>query len=329
MTADINGEVLNNNGETYYGAPNSDAPYQAPKHKKAWKPINYLCLGIALIPILSFAFFNAFPVVISFISMFVDMDYNQLDTMRWNNFENFVQVFKDDRFWLSWKNTLILGTAPFVTLVIALIIATLLNQKIKGETVFQVLFFIPYICSGVAVSIMWQWIFDKDMGALNAIFGSNLEWLDNADKPWLLQVAIYITIVWQAPAYGIVMYKAALRNVNPSLYEAASIDGANGWQKFWNVTMPGIKPVTLFLLLASITQGLGLFEQVKILAPIQWTGIAGPADVGLTVNYYIYLEGVQNSNMEYASVMSWILFVVSFGISFFVIRARNKASEEA
>lgn len=297
--------------------------------KPKWKAVNYLCLALALIPILSFTFFNAFPVVISFVSMFTNMENNQLDTMKWNNFENFTNVFKDERFWLSWKNTLILGSAPFVTLVIALVIATLLNQKIKGETLFQVLFFIPYICSGVAVSIMWQWIFNKDLGALNAILGQSIEWLDNGDKPWLLQVAIYITILWSAPSYGIVMYKAALRNVNPSLYEAASIDGANGWQKFWNVTMPGIKPVTLFLLLASITQGLGLFDQVLILAPIQHTGIAGPFDAGLTVNYYIYVKGVKQGEMEYAAVMSWILFIVSFGISFFVIRARNKASEEA
>lgn len=314
-----------------------------PRRSK-WKPVNYLCLAIALVPILSFVFFNAFPVVISFISMFVDMDNNQLDTMRWNNFENFVKVFNDttefinsktqetveyNMFWRAWRNTLILGTAPFVTLVIALAIATLLNQKIKGERVFQVLFFIPYICSGVAISIMWQWIFDKDLGAINAILGQHLEWLNNDAKPYLLQIAIYITILWSAPAYGIVMYKAALKNVNPSLYEAAGMDGCNGWQKFWHVTMPQIKPVTLFLLLASITQGLGLFDQVLILAPTSWTGHAGPYDSALTVNYYIYLRGVQDGEMELASVASWILFAVTFAISFFVIRARNKASEEA
>lgn len=297
--------------------------------KNKWQGVNYLCFALALIPIVSFAFFNIFPVVISFVSMFTDMEYNQLDTMRWNNFENFINVFQDDRFWLSWKNTLIMGSAPFVTLVIALIIAVLLNQKIKGETLFQVLFFIPYICSGVAVAIMWKWIFDTDLGVINDILGQKINWLNNIDRPWLLQVAVYITILWQAPAYGIVMYKAALRNVNPALYEAASVDGANGWHQFWHITMPSIKSVTLFLLLASINQGLALFEQVTILAPIQWTGIAGPEDVGLTVNYYIYLTGVQNGEMEYAAVMSWILFVVSFAIAYPVIRARNKAAEEA
>lgn len=297
--------------------------------KSKWKPVNYLCLALALIPVISFIFFNAFPVVISFVSMFTEMDNNQLDTMRWNNFENFINVFKDDRFWLAWKNTLILGTAPFVTLVIALAIAVLLNQKIKGETVFQVLFFIPYICSGVAISIMWKWIFDADMGVISSILGKSIEWLNNVDKPYLLNIAVYITILWSAPAYGIVMYKAALRNVNPALYEAASIDGCNGWQKFIYITLPGIKQVTLFLVLSSIGHGLGLFDQVLILAPLQWTGIAGPSDTALTINYYIYIKGVLHGEMEYAAVMSWILFAVTFGVSFFVIRARNKASEEA
>lgn len=297
--------------------------------RKKWRPINYLCFGIVLIPIVSFVFFNAFPVIISFVSMFMDMDNNQLDTMRWNNFENFINVFQDDRFWQAWKNTLILGTAPFITLVIALVIAVLLNQKVKGETLFQVLFFIPYICSGVAVAIMWKWIFDTDLGVINTILGQNIEWLDNPDKPWLLKVAIYVTILWQAPAYGIVMYKAALRNVNPALYEAASVDGANGWHQFWHITMPSIKSITLFLLLASINQGLSLFDNVLILAPLSWTGIAGPSDTALTINYYIYIKGVQNGEMEYAAVMSWFLFIITFVISFFVIRARNRAAEEA
>lgn len=188
--------------------------------------------------------------------------------------------------------------------------------------------FVPYICSAVAVAIMWQWVFSKDFGVLNAIFGTNIDWLNDAEHPSRLIWCVYITIVWSAPAYGIVMFKAALKNVNPSLYEAASLDGANGFDRFWYVTLPAIKQVTLFLLLAGITGGLAVFDSVTVLAPISWTGVAGPGDIGLTVNYYIYIKGVQQSEMEYAAVMSWILFIVTFAISFFVIRARNKAAEE-
>ncbi len=308
-----------------------DADNVVPKRKIKWKPISYICLAVVFIPIVAYFAFNGFPVVLSFVSMFTDMDANDITTMQWNNFENFKLVFSDTRFWGSWKTTLILATAQIVTLFIALVIAVLLEQKVKGAKVLQVIYFIPYICSGVAVAIMWMQVFDKDFGFLNAIIGKidgeYINWLDDNENPMRLIFCVYVTIVWQAPAYGIVMFKAALKNVNPALYEAASLDGANGFYKFWHVTLPAIKSVLLFLLLASVTQGLAVFDSVLVLAPLDWTQVAGPNDVGLTVNYYIYLMGVYNDEMEYAAVMSWFMFAVTFLASFPIIKARNKASE--
>lgn len=298
-----------------------------PKRKIKWKPLSWLCLAIVFIPIVAYFIFNGFPVVLSFISMFTEMDNNDLTTMQWNGFENFVKVFNDQRFWKSWGVTLILATSQFVTLFIALIIAVLLEQKVKGAKVLQVIYFIPYICSGVAVAIMWSWVFSRDFGIVNAVLGQKIDWLNDTEKPFRLVLCVYITIVWQAPAYGIVMFKAALKNVNPSLYEAASIDGAGSFSRFFYVTLPSIKAVLLFLLLSSITQGLAVFDSVLVLAPLQWTGVAGPDDVGLTVNYYIYIKGVSQGEMEYAAVMSWFLFAVTFVLTFPVIRARNKSSE--
>lgn len=298
------------------------------RKKKKWKPTNYMCLGLAFIPIISFFIFNGMPVVLSFISMFNDMDNNMLDTMRWNSFENFKLVFCDERFWHGWKTTLILATTQFVSLFIALIISVLLDQKIKGSNVFQVIFFIPYICSSIAVAIMWQWVFSTNFGILNAILGEKINWLYDYEHSYRLVIAIYITIIWSAPAYGIVMFKAALKNINPSLYEAADMDGANAFRKFWHITLPGIKSVTLFLILAGITSGVAIFDQVKILAPISWTGVAGPNDAGLTISYYIYLKGVEQGEMEYAAVMSWFMFAVTFLITFPIIRARNRADRE-
>ena len=124
------------------------------------------------------------------------------------------------------------------------------------------------------------------------------------------------------------MFNAALKGINPSLYEAAEIDGANGFAKFWYITLPSLKSVTLFLILAGINHGLAIFDQVVILAPIAWTGVAGPNDAGLTIGYYIYIEGVGSGNMEYASVMSWFLFIVTFALTYPIIRARNRASKE-
>ncbi len=297
--------------------------------KKKWKPVHWMCFGIALIPIVAFFIFNGMPVVLSFISMFTEMDDNMLDTMRWNNFLNFGTVFTDKSFWKAWGITIWLASAQFVTLAIALVIAVLLEKKTKGAKAMQVLFFIPYICSTVAIAIMWSWIFHGDkLGVLNSIFGSNIKWLNDESHPYRLTWCIYITILWQAPAYGIVMFKAALKNISPTLYEAADLDGANGFQKFWYITLPGIKSVTLFLVLAGITTGLGVFDSVLVLAPVQWTGVAGPENAGLTVNYFIYLRGVSDGDMEIAAVASWFLFAVTFAITYPIIKWRNKVSEE-
>ena len=298
-----------------------------PKRKIKWKPLSWICLVIVFIPIVAYFVFNGFPVALSFISMFTDMDNNDLTTMQWNGFANFVSVFQDTRFWKSWGVTLILATSQFVTLFIALIIAVLLEQKVKGAKVLQVIYFIPYICSSVAVAIMWSWVFSKDFGIVNAVLGTKINWLNDTEKPFRLVLCVYITILWQAPAYGIVMFNAALKNVNPSLYEAASLDGASAFYRFIHVTLPSIKSVLLFLVLSSVTQGLAVFDSVLVLAPLQWTGVAGPNDVGLTVNYYIYIKGVSHGEMEYAAVMSWFLFIVTFIITYPIIKARNKASE--
>ncbi len=303
---------------------------QGGKKRKKWKPVQWLCFALALIPLLGFLLFSGFPAVLSFISMFVDINKNDLSTMTWNNFENIKLVFTDVRFWKSWRTTFWLGSCQLVTLCIALVIAVLLDRnKSKFSTVGQIINFIPYICSSAAVAIMWSWVFNgSEIGLLNTIFGTNINWLDDKTHPSRLVWCVYITILGQAPAYGIVMFTASLKNVSPSLYEAADLDGANGFHKFWYITLPGIKSVTLFLLLAGITNGLGIFEPVLVLAPVQWTQVAGPNDIGLTVNYYIYIKGIMQREMEYASVIGWIMFVVMFAITYPVIRARNKIAKE-
>ena len=157
-----------------------------PKRKIRWKPVSWLCLALVFTPIIAYFLFNGFPVVLSFISMFTDMQANDITTMEWNGFDNFRQVFTDPKFWGSWKSTLILATSQIITLLISLVIAVLLEQKVKGAKILQIIFFIPYICSGVAVAIMWMWVFNKDLGILNSILGQNIDWLNDSDRPMRL-----------------------------------------------------------------------------------------------------------------------------------------------
>ena len=161
----------------------------------------------AAIPLVGYLIFSGFPVVISFIIQFADMDRFDLDSLKWNNFANFSAVFTDGRFWHSIAITLWLLATQFVSLFIALVMAALLYRHVKGSKIFQIIYFVPYICSTIAISVMWMWIFDGSLhadgitrgGVLNSILGTNINWLDNPDNPATLTWAIFVSIVWRAP----------------------------------------------------------------------------------------------------------------------------------
>lgn len=293
------------------------------KFRKSW----IMCwIGVA-IPLIGFVVFNAYPIVVSLQAMFSSMKFGKLDTMKWNNFANFKMLIGDTKLLSAIKVTLILAAAQFVSLGIALMIAAFLSQNVKGTRIFQTLYFVPYICSTVAISIMWGNVFDLN-GVLNAIFGTHIQWLNNLENPSTLTWAIFITIIWQAPGYGIVMYCSAFKAISPSLYEAAELDGANAWHKFRYITLPGISSITFFLILAGFMAGLLTFDAATVLAPMTWDNFAGPEDAGLTIMYYIYNTGVKNGEMGYASILSWLLFIIMVIPSVFLVKKRLVAMEE-
>lgn len=293
------------------------------KFRKSW----IMCwIGVA-IPLIGFIIFNAYPIVVSLQAMFSSMKFGKLDTMKWNNFANFKMLIGDTKLLSAIKVTLILAAAQFVSLGIALMIAAFLSQNVKGTRIFQTLYFVPYICSTVAVSIMWGNVFDLN-GVLNAIFGTHIQWLNNLENPSTLTWAIFTTIIWQAPGYGIVMYCSAFKAISPSLYEAAELDGANAWHKFRYITLPGVSSITFFLILAGFMAGLLTFDAATVLAPMTWDNFAGPEDAGLTIMYYIYNTGVKNGEMGYASILSWLLFIIMVIPSVFLVKKRLVAMED-
>ena len=298
-----------------------------PKNKIFTKQ-NIACWIIVSIPLIAFLVFNGFTIIFSIMAMFGEMEYNRLDTLVWNNFANFVRIGGDiGTIWQSIKVTLVMVLAQFTSLTIAIIMAAFLSQGVKGTRLFQTLYFIPYVCSSVAVSIMWRVIFGWT-GALNSLLGTTTDWLNNMENPSTLTWAIFISVIWQAPGYGIVMYCSAFKSINPALYEAADLDGANAFKKFWYITIPGISTITFFLVLAGITAGLTTFDAARIMAPMSWDGYAGPENAGLALMYYIYIEGVQFGNMGYASILSWLLFIVMMIPSVYLIRKRILSLED-
>ncbi len=285
-----------------------------------------------LIPLIGFVVFSGFPIVISFIVMFCDMDYYNLGSIAWNNFATFQKVFTDDVFYRSLLVTLWVASAQFVSLAISLLMSVLLSKKVFGSKVFQILFFVPYVCSSIAVSIMWMWMFNDSFGIINDLLvrmfgeGARVQWFND---PSVYTWMIFIVTVWQAPGYGIVMYKAALGSVDPALYEAAQMDGANAWTQFYKITLPSIAPTTFYLLMAGVIAGLLSFDIPKLFSPLDWTGEAGPDNMGLTTVLYVYIRGMTYHDMPAASVMSWVMFVITFIASFIMFKMRNRKEREA
>lgn len=273
-------------------------------------------ISVVLLPLIGYLMFQLVPLCIAFITMFVDMKGYQLDTMTWNNFENFKTIVVDKTFWLSLRNTLGLLMGQFVSLTIALITSTLLAQKYKGTKFFTALFFVPYICSSVAITIIWMTMFNNDYGVINAILmdllgeAGKIGWYT---KPLPFFMMVFIIMLWQAPGYGIVMFNAAFTAVPQSLYEAAAIDGAGKWKQFLHITLPSIRPTTFFLIMAGIIAGLQAFDIPMLVSSTlgnSWTGAAGPDDAGLTTMLYIYNTGITFNDMPKAAVMSFFLFII-------------------
>lgn len=279
------------------------------------------------IPLIGYLIFHVFPIVISFCMQFTSMTGLDLSTMKWNNFENFKRVFTDATFYKSIGVTFLLYLSQLISLALALFISVMINNKPAGHKVFQVIYFIPYICSSVAVSLMWMWMFDVDTGIINTVLEmiggpeARVDWFGSTTA---YPIMIIIAIVWQAPGYGIVMYKAALNQVSPALYEAADVDGAGAWKKFLKITFPAIAPTTFYLLMAGIIAGLQIFDMAKMFAGTSWLGTSGPENSGLTSVLYIYNTFHDYGELPRASVMSWVLFVIIFIVSMINFRFKKK-----
>lgn len=279
------------------------------------------------IPLVSLVLFTLAPFILSFAMQFTNMEGFDLATMKWNNFQHFRYVFTDKLFYKSLGVTLLLACNQLISLLIALAVAVLLSKKPRGHKFFQTIYFIPHVCSSVAVSLMWMQMFDVDTGIINTILGAvggenmKIDWFgDKNAYPWM----IIIACCWQGPAYGIVMFKAALGQVNPSLYEASEIDGANGWKQFFYITLPSIAPTTFYLLMLGIINGLQLFDMPKLFGEGYWIGTMGPDNSGLTTVLYIYNTYYNYNELPRACVMSWSLFVIILFLAIVNMKLRDK-----
>lgn len=253
--------------------------------------------------LIGFLIFTFYPMIASFVYSF--FDFNFQTNMKFVGLQNFKKMFTDSDFRLSVKATFtfVIFAVP-TKLIAALLLAMLLNVKLKAVNLYRTLYYLPSILAGsVAIGILWRLMFTKD-GLINSILGNfgiaSQNWLGNP------KTAIYVISLlplWQVGS-SMVIFLAALKQIPEYLYEAARIDGAGPFRQFFKITLPMISPVILFNL---IMQSINAFQEFSSAFVI--TG-GGPAKSTYLYAMFIYDEAFHRLRMGYASALSWFLFVV-------------------
>ena len=266
--------------------------------------------------LIGFLVFLAGPIIASFVLSLTR--YKPGLTPEWVGLSNYTRMFSDDLFYHSLRVTSVytLLAVP-VGLVTALGLAILLNQDLRGQRIFRTIFYIPSLISGVAVALVFSWFFNARFGLINyflSLFGiTGPNWL--GDPSYTLPAFVLMSI-WGVGG-TVVIFIAALQGVPVSLYEAAQLDGANSWQRFWNVTLPLISPVLLFALITGV---IGTFQTFAV--SYIMTG-GGPANASLFYLLYLYRNAFSWFEMGYASALAWFLFLIILICTGILLRTSN------
>ena len=254
--------------------------------------------------LIGFVCFTAIPMIASLIISFTEWD--MLSNPEWIGFDNYKTLFFEDPLALHSLNITILFTIVSIPLniVFGLALAMLLNTSIRGLSIFRTIFYLPAILSGVAVALMWRWIFSSEFGLLNTlliIIGiEGPAWL--TDRIWVLP-SFVIMRLWSVGG-GMIIYLAGLQSIPTNLYEAANIDGANWWHRTRFITLPMLSPTIFFQLIVGFIFSMQIFTEAFIMTN------GGPADASLFYLLYLYRQAFQYFDMGYASALAWVLFIV-------------------
>lgn len=281
-----------------------------------------------LLPALFFLTISSFyPLLQAFYLSFTNYDF--VSSAKLVGWGNYLAILGDRLFWQVLGNTLIYLLIVVPSLVIlSLGLALLVNQKIKGMAIFRSIYYLPVIVSVVIAAIAWKWIYAEN-GLLNYLISFlalawetpfKISWLTNPDTAI---VAIALVTIWRGLGYYMAIYLAGLQSIPAELYEAAAIDGSEGWLKHWDITIPLMRPYILLVGVISTINAMKIFEEVYIMSR------GGPANSTKTVVYYLYEKGFSSLEMGYASAIGVILFLAIFIISMITAFASLKFSGQS
>lgn len=298
---------------------------------KMWRRIREVGLGYGLLlpAFVLLVVFEFFPV---FYGFYISMCDWKLSCTKFVLFDNYIRAFEDPDMWHS-----LLITATYslisvpVQLGLGLVLAYLLFQKIRGLTIYRMLYFLPYITTTVASAAIWAFLFSPDNGPINKVItafgGEGLKWLGEGEGifslmfgrdipewtqgPSLALIAMLIYTTWVFVGYDIVIFLAGLGNISNELYEAAKVDGAEGWQLFRYITFPLLSPTTFFLLILTVIGTFKAFNHIYIMTQ------GGPGDATTTISIFVFQQLVTFNRYGYSAALSFVVFIIIMILTIF------------
>lgn len=276
---------------------------------------NSLTLSMFLLPSLLGCFFFIF--LPSFASFFLSFsDYNLINSAKFVGLDNYIDLLESAEFWLVFKNTIIY--AFFVTVfgtIIPLVLASVMNSKLKFKEMFKTIYFLPFITPMIVIAMIWQWVFDPNIGFINMLFKSHIQWL--YDSNWAMVSLIFVS-VWKLVGYNMIIFLSGFAGLNRQVYEAAKIDGASEVKTFFKITLPLLSPTVFFVVLITTISSFQVFDLIYLMTQ------GGPNNSTNVLVYWLYKNAFELFNIGKASAIAYILFVFIFVLTLIQWKLRKK-----
>ena len=294
-----------------------------------------------LVPLAFFLFFRLWPALqsfrLSFFSWHVDPEMRNFVGLQyyremWAEFVAKGPIYRALRNMLYYFVLVVFGQVS-----IGLISALLLNSVERFRSIFRAIFFAPYVTPAAAVAWVWGWMYSVNFGIFNRLLSDWSEWVTNIGLPWLAidpqpfltspsqaLIAVSVVVIWQQVGFQVVIFLAGLQGIPRQFHEAAAIDGANGWQRFWKVTFPLLNPVLVFSLVISTIATLQIFDQV---VNINFTDQGGPLGSTLTIALYMYQQAFEKFRIGYAAAVTVLLFAIIMIVTLIQLKLTQREVE--
>lgn len=258
--------------------------------------------------------FIIIPVICSFGLSFAKWDL--INPIVFAGLDNYREIFTEPLFFKILVNTVVFAVSTSVLgVIIPLILACILNSKIRGSEFFKTAYFLPFITPMIVIGIVWEWIFDPNIGLLANVLNIHINWL--YDPNWAMP-ALIIVSVWKLIGYNMIIFLASLAGISNSMFEAAKIDGANHFQTFKNVTVPLMAPSIFFVIIITAVSSFQIFDLIYIMTQ------GGPLDSTNVMVYAIYKNAFEYFNIGKASAIAYVLFFIILGLTLIQWHLRKK-----